>query len=1050
MELIPVRRLFVEGISPEKRPPIYDITTQRDMAPSEDSICKTCVNRFNRRVKVEGGDTRPCNPTEWNVTMRLFDDGCQTRTDEHHVHKEKKSVALVESCGYRQKMDCKTCTHFVELTHGNRQFSDFGGWRKHVVVAGYCGLPAEGVKLANGQVKHCLPEKKLFTILDEQSCDNCANCAQAQPWAEFQGVTELFGTIVRTGADPWEQSQSRKAYAADPEGPKPRQLNFRIVRQQAKTELGFISTYLADVVDIDDVTRKHTTRDGQVVVTWHAHKASIKFGTRVVHLSFSGNEAKRFETSVGEKYRNGEYIAPHKVQGMVPAGQIMIERSVDPDKLIVHMQNWPWRKLFGVPERKVHLYYDPLVRAESFEAPKPFAGRAENRCPRCRPYMACDYHARLPEWQKLWDPVLKKETDVITFADPNCRDPKEVASDPSHTTVYRNGRWESISGGPQKLAVLRHQMYRLSIEARRLVNHGGSADAEKALYQAWVEALTQRIPKTSKLKQLMDEAKASVPVHKPPGFPWDWLSEWQKREIRQVRLDWETALRNGTLEYPGRHLAQAISHLPIASYDTRGLAFPVLRPGEIHTRDDAKKFDREIFWEDGPWMIYHRPSMSETWPSGTLESRKYYCFAYLHGEEGLDLPKIMGIRDMGESFWGPTTQLAHVDPRSLQPGSGRPKPTYTTGEFHRYDVDDYLQANDLGARVQESIDAALFAGNIWDPFTYTWKGETPYGPPVPEECIIVRKYDAFGVEVDYDNWPEGYDRKTDQVEYARWLDEETMLFSDTGHPDMVSNRWRFYGPDACLTGAARPEHRDVSVDAVWGEDPAWHWEYDDAEDAYEDELEHVDSWEPIDENILDSESDDTGLDITDAMHEEAEVPWRRYEIICLECAKTANTPEEAVVGSTIAEVVKPTQTAECPQCKKHNTIYVELIGDDGTRGGERGFCPRCHTIYRGVTPVNDICAVKECDGIRLVMVDEGIQFEALEKHRKIRVFRSSDDKIQRRQLEHHGSGCGSWVRAERGARRYDDNQAPTTPETIEIRRNVNNKRLESRRRKRGL
>jgi hypothetical protein len=1088
MELHPIARVQVEALDPDKRPPIYDLTIQRDMAPNETRICQTCVHDSNRVVACEGGIARSCTPDEYNVTLRVMADGCQIRSDVTHGHSgNQASIALVHSCGWAIRSECAGCAHFVALTHGNRQLGSYAdGVRRHTTIAGYCGLPPEGVKLKSGAVVHCLPERRMFTVLDEATCDTCSNCAQATPFygAEFLGVTELGGTIVRTGADPWEQNQAKKAYAADPENADaPSRANWRLTKAQASSEMGFTGSYRAEVLELAATTETRTDIDGKTITRWNCRYAKVKFAEQVVELKFRGNEATKYRTRQRQRFAAGRFIPARMVDGTVPPGQIRIEPSVNADEVVIHLQLWPWRKLFGIPLARIKLYLDPTVPwhrefgstfapVPAFADPDPNqigrANRVNPRCPRCKPDFACDAHARQLVWEKLWDPVLRQLTESLTFADPSARDRVEQAPPLEAHTVWNGKDWTNGVGGPQNLSVLRHQLYRLGHEARRLELHGGQHGdgAAAGLHRAWVAALDQRIARTSRLDSELKAAEFAGKVPRPSHLRYGMagLSDWSKRLMRETLIGWEDQLRTGTLEGAGRHLSQVVGRLPVANYDMRALGYPVARPGVVHVRDDKKKFNKEIFWEDGPWMVYHRPSQTMVWPSGTLESRKYYCFAFLHGEEGLDLPKVMGIRDMGESFWGPTTQLADKDPRAKHPGS------YHTGEFHRYDVEDYLRANDMGARIQESIDAALWAGGIWNPYAgaFTPRPEL-YGPPVPPELWRTTRYDLHGTVESEDNWAGGYDRKADQVEFAGkpldaegpaivgWLNEEHIVDGAR-----ASNRWRYYGSGACLTGAARPEHRDTDVDSVWGEDPHWNRDLDE-DDPYEEDLAEAEAWDTMDGDL---DADDTGLDITDAMHEEEETPWRRYEIICLDCAEHAATPEEAVVGFTIDEVVKPTWNAQCPRCKKHNTVVVEMIGDDGTKGGERGYCPYCRTMYRGITPANDVCLSTHCRVMaknaaekaglerpeeilpRLVLVDEGIRFEAYEQHRKIRIFRSSDDKIQRRQLERHGADCPSWVRAERGARRYRDDVVPTTVTSVEIKRKKNRQRQAERQAKR--
>lgn len=1031
MELVPVGRLDVEGVPPDQRTPIYDITNQRILDPSDASVCRTCKNRMSRIVGTELRGYVHCEPTEFNVSFRLYRDGKQIRGD---VAPSGPYSAIVHSCGWQMRKECRDCTHFYRYTHGDRQISEYGGVRSKVVVGGYCTLPDEGIRLRDGRIVHCLPERRLITNLDAQSCDTCSNCVQAQPWSESQGVMDLDGVIVRTGSDPYEQNRAKVRYDADHSRPTAKEENTRITGKQANQERGHVHSFPAHVIHIDAETTERKLVDGRVLYVWEAHSVTLRFGDRNskdVKLKLRGNEAVSYETDVPGRVIGGKYVQPHHVVGTVPPGQICVAQTKTPEMLVVHMQLDPWRKKFGIKPVKT-----PLTRMPSLPYPigyvpqEDFPERVDPGCPRCtsslppvvQPIRACDAHARGLTKVTLYDTVTKKTTEHYEFTVPEARDFHLVPSPSGAATLFvrRNGVWavESASGQPQHLAVLHAQYRRLSKEARRL-DRFVAEGASEALFLAMCEAQSQRINVTTRLKSLLRQAEKTGRNEHATGY-WKWqITDWARRLMKEVFQDWEQQLQAGTLDSPGRQIMTSNFRLPMANYTTS--LIPIYR--EIPGKIEEKKEVGEYFWTTPTprSIIYRRPRVEVAWASGTLEPRIYNCYAYLHGKDDcINLPKAMGIRNMGESFYDPTTQIADVDPRSRKAGTNRLGPTYTTGEFHRHDVDDYIHANDFGARVQEAIDASRSGiGGVWNPDTWSVVKEPFIGPLVDQSQMVTTQYDAFQVQANNDNWPGGYDRKADQVEFRNWLDEVTLI---DGLP--VSNRWRFYGYE--MTGAQRPEHRDVDVDSVWGEDPSWERHSDD------EETETLADDEPIyDEAELDGE--DSGLDITDAMHEEGEMPWQRMQIYCTNC--------EEFTATTIAEVARPTQPMRCPECLKDNTIIMELIGDDGTQGGERGYCPGCGAVYHGIKPFDSHCAGPHCQ-TPLVLIDEGIPYEVLEKRRGIGVYRSSDDKIQRRIRERYGSDCEYFVRSERGANRWK--KRPVTHVTIQKWEEINRKRLQER------
>lgn len=167
--------------------------------------------------------------------------------------------------------------------------------------------------------------------------------------------------------------------------------------------------------------------------------------------------------------------------------------------------------------------------------------------------------------------------------------------------------------------------------------------------------------------------------------------------------------------------------------------------------------------------------------SFVAEPREHVCVSYMHGDEGIDFKDEGGWLSMGE-------------PRSLK--------SYQNGPLLKLMADEALRATDIGARLQEIMDATAIAASNYDPITSAIKPNTEW---VPVE-FTTKKIDLFGQEINEDNYPFGYDQRDDVANYSDWLNETEEVEGVT-----MSNRERFHGYEISGAGHAQDEYTHPEV-----------------------------------------------------------------------------------------------------------------------------------------------------------------------------------------------------------------------------------------------
>ncbi|HJS83730.1 MAG TPA: hypothetical protein VJ742_12950 [Nitrososphaera sp.] len=162
--------------------------------------------------------------------------------------------------------------------------------------------------------------------------------------------------------------------------------------------------------------------------------------------------------------------------------------------------------------------------------------------------------------------------------------------------------------------------------------------------------------------------------------------------------------------------------------------------------------------------IYH-PTPDTTF---VPQAREHVCVAWLNGEEGINFKDLLGWISMTETRL--TGDFQH-------------------GALHQMEIDEANRAGNIGARLQEVIDATAKAGQLYDPITGAIRN-----PTEAEEFFAqvrrwkVIRYDLAGAPVDDTTWPNGYAQDADVEFFVEWLNEVEII-----NEVAVSNRQRFFG-----------------------------------------------------------------------------------------------------------------------------------------------------------------------------------------------------------------------------------------------------------------
>lgn len=972
----------------------------------EQQICNTCAHRLDRRVIVNGKWV-DCNPDQTVKAYRVYDDGCHVPAGFDHEHRvrddpydpepdpEKRRkipislLATRHTCGWEPRQwdwtGCEQCIHFVSLNHSEMVGGRFprSPMYRFFQVAGYCDLPPEGIDLVQydheglPQAKrmHCAYQQLPQLQRDEKSCDTCAFCVRV--------ASENWPGANGTGLGIMGNSVVRTGVdKIDQAVARLDHVNERQAGLDAEP-VGYRLNRKNKALAAEE-RGFYTAFPAEIIDTTPGHiKLHFPQTSGDVELELMNDEATHWY-GFGKKIR----VPPGHIEVTTVAGK--------PNLAVVQMRLEPWREWFGIPIPGIRIReFPPRTSPTGYLSSPDYPERAvPEHCPRCTLRRACDTHARGLYWDSL---PVDASGGVWRYQYPDARDPREV---PASKEAQLHIEW---------------------LDNQLVVLDGyGKRPDPIVLRRAY--------------RSLLD--KARLDIYRQYGRDAHRLAAGAQMQLMKLwcRVIDDVPFRQNDF---GEPLTLPPARFPLAVYDAH--LFESVRPAQL--KEELEHPFEPTFRK--PRAIYQiRPQ--RVWQStpGIPETGVYTCMAQLHGLHvddgstngvtGIYLQQAMGVRNFGESQWDQQVQRK-VSKRKHGLADDIDRTT-----FHHRDVEDFFHAMQIGARIQEAMDATNAAAGFYIPRHGT------FAQP-PAEYVVWRVPTRLDIDGDPTAlWATGYDVVNDRADHVEWLDQTTPVMGINR-----SNRWRMTGTSNSALKARKSATGDESR---WVQD-IFEAEIDLSESAEEEEeidLTDVEALNEIDdiylvmEPSLDQEGavlvetevetgtvTTTGLDWGDAVHEvEDTTPTVWMELYCTHC--------QTYVGvEPVTDDEADHSPLECRRCGQRTVYYLgEALDDEerkpflkdtvpeelrmprrpaGVKCLQCGFHQDHWILRRG----RDDCPVCQA---ALVSVDEGTNYRGAEKAKYVGIYRRDNDMIQRSQLERLGSDCPFWVarysmRPSRGGRR---------------------------------